>query len=198
MNGSLNFREACFAGLIAILVSMTGMSSAAPGAHGPGGEHLDAPVSSGAVQSRPRMEVATELYEMVAELGGGELSILLDRFETNEPVTKAEVEVESGGVKATAKFHADHGDYSVDDPAMMKLLAQPGEHTIVVLVKADGDSDLLNGTLVVASAQADDHDHEHERAYLTFGAVTLAFFIIAAWFWQRRRRRKATSAGDAS
>ena len=74
------------------------------------------------------MEAKSETFELVARLGGGELSILIDRFETNEPVLNAQVEVESGKLKAVAKFHADQGDYAVDDAALLGALGQPGAH----------------------------------------------------------------------
>lgn len=198
MNGLRDFQQRCSAALVAILLSISGLVGAAPGAHGPGGEHLDATASSGAVQARPRMEASTELFELVAVLGGGELSILLDRFETNEPVTRAEVEIESGGVKANARFHADHGDFSVDDPIMMKLLSQPGEHPILVLVKAGSESDLLNGTLVVTADHADAEGHGHEREYVAFAAAALALVLLFGWLWPRRRRGAAASGRDDS
>lgn len=174
-------------GLSAVVMLATGSVIASPGAHGPGGEHLDAPGSPAAAQVRPRLEAATELYELVAELAGGELSILIDRFETNEPVSGAQVEVESGGLKAIAKFHADHGDYAVDDPALIKQLQQPGEHALVFVITAGSESDLLNGTLVVKAAAADSQegDHGHELEIALAGGV-LGFLMIGLWLWRRR------------
>ena len=84
-----------------------------------------------------RVEANSDLFELVATLAGGELSILIDRFATNEPVLQAQVEVESGALKALAKFHADIGYYAVDDPAMLKKLSTPGEHPLVITVLAN-------------------------------------------------------------
>lgn len=136
---------------------------AGPGAHGPNGEHLDGPTTSNATaDSTPRFAAQTELFEVVGRLQGGELSLLIDRFETNEPVLKATVEVASGDAKALARFHADLGDYAVDDATLLKLLSQPGEHALVITVTAGEDSDLLDAVLQVGAAPAESaqgHDH---------------------------------------
>jgi hypothetical protein len=194
-----------------------GMAHAGPGAHGPGGEHLDAPQAiASAGTAAPRLEAQTELFELVARLGGGELSILIDRFATNEPVLDASVEVESGGLKAKATFRADHGDYAVDDAALLKRLSTAGEHALVITVQAGTEADLLDGTLVVGPVQTsnervhgagadathdDDHDHDRghavERALWIGGAVLLAGMAAAAVMWRQRRRMTPSNAGDA-
>jgi hypothetical protein len=193
------------------LAASFGLSAvAAPGAHGPNGEHLDGPAAAGgSANASPRMESKSEAFELVATLGGGELSMLIDRFETNEPVLNARVEVESGKLKATAKFHADHGDYAVDDPALLQALMQPGSHPIVVTVIAANDTDLLEGTLAVTEASAnaakgqahdhgDEHGHEHAAAHghdawLRPTLIIAAFALVggAGFWWQRRQRRAA-------
>lgn len=154
--------------ILALLSTLSLPSFAGPGAHGPNGEHLDTPntAHAGGVAS-PRLETKTEQFELVASLAGGELSILIDRFETNEPLLNAQVEVESGGLKAKARFHADLGDYAVDDDAMLKLLSMPGAHALVITVIAGKESDLLDGTLNVLTAVAEGaaHGHGHEGAH---------------------------------
>ena len=124
---------------------------AAPGAHGPNGEHLDGPTTMRAASALPRVEAKSETFEMVAELRASELAIVVDRFETNEPVLDAKLEVESGTLKAVAAFRAEQGDYVVTDSAMLKALAAPGEHGLVFTLVAGKDSDLLDGTLVGAA-----------------------------------------------
>ena len=151
---------------LVVLLAAQAPAIAGPGAHGPGGEHLDAPAAAaGAAHAVPRFEAETDAFELVARLAGAELSILIDRYETNEPVLGAQVEIESGGLKAVARFHADHGDYAVDDPAMLKRLATPGEHAIVITVRAGQDSDLLDGTLVVGPGGVPPTSHGHGEAH---------------------------------
>jgi hypothetical protein len=161
---------------------------AAPGAHGPNGEHLDAPAASGgAVNAAPRFEAQSDMFEMVGRLQGGELSMLINRFATNEPVLNAKVEIESGAAKATATFHADLGDYAVDDPAMLKALSLPGEHPLVITVLAGADADLLDGSLRVTAA-ADEHGHG--VPYWVWGALGV-FVLLAAGFHYRRKSKNA-------
>lgn len=189
---------------------LTNMSTiAAPGAHGPNGEHLDGPTTMRAASALPRVEAKSEAFELVAELRAGELAIVVDRFETNEPVLGAKLEVESGTLKAVAAFRAEQGDYAVTDAALLKALAAPGEHGLVFTLVAGNDSDLLDGTLVgipggMATAAAKDdhghahgtddhghgHDHELERA-AWIGAGVVALGLIGGIPWWRQRRREA-------
>jgi hypothetical protein len=187
----------CLAGLGAGVV---GAALAAPGAHGPGGEHLDAPAGAAATaQALPRLEAATDLFEIVATLHGGELSLLIDRYASNEPVLSAQVQVESGGVSATATFHADHGDYAVDDAALLKRLAQPGEHALVITVTAGDDADLLNGTLAVGTDADDDHGHAEDSHALELAAFSgLALLAAGGGWWAWRRRNQPTHASEGA
>lgn len=166
-------------------------AAAAPGAHGPDGEHLDAPAQAGSASSAPKLEATSELFELVATLSGGELSILVDKFATNEPVLGGQVEVESGDLKAVARFHADHGDYAVEDPQLLAALRQPGEHPLVFTVAAAGETDLLDGSLRVGPAAAPD-DHGHDSLFTPRNAAVAALVLLAAAaaavFLRRRAR----------
>lgn len=198
-------RHGLAAALGALLLFTIAPALAAPGAHGPDGEHLDAPATMRAASALPRVEASTEAFELVAELRASELVVVVDRYETNEPVLGAQLEVESGTLKAVAAFRADQGDYTVTDAAMLKALATPGEHGLVFTLVAGNDSDLLDGTLVsgggrvVAAAGSGDrghahggddhgHDHELERAvWIGAGVVGLGLLGGIAWWRQRRR-----------
>lgn len=172
----------------ALIASLVPLAVASPGAHGPNGEHLDGPSTTVAsAGSRPRLEAKTEQFELVATLGGGELSMLIDRFTTNEPVLDAQVEVESGGLKAKAPFHADLGDYAVADEAMMKLLSKPGEHALVITVIQGSESDLLDGTLKVSAAQSQTTaDAPNWPRRLAIGVAVLAIVLLTVGAWRRR------------
>ena len=191
--------------LTALLVCGNPPVLAAPGAHGPNGEHLDGPATMRAASSLPRIEAKSEAFELVAELRASELAIFVDRYESNEPVLGAKLEVESGPIKAVAVFRAEQGDYVVTDAAMLKALAAPGEHGLVFTLVAGKDSDLLDGTLVGpasrAAAAKDDHGHVHgghvhghshalKRAAWT-GAGVAVLGLIGGIAWWRQRRREA-------
>ncbi len=188
----------------AMALLATATATAAPGAHGPNGEHLDAPTTMRAASALPRVEAKSETFELVAELRTNELAIVVDRFESNEPVLGAQLEVESGSLKAVAAFRAEQGDYAVTDAAMLMALAAAGEHGLVFTLVAGKDSDLLDGTLVAAGGghehahDTDDHghdhghghDHERERA-AWIGAGVAALGLIGGIAWWRQRRRAA-------
>lgn len=192
--------------LAALLVCGNTPVLAAPGAQGPNGEHLDGPATMRAASSQPRVEAKSEAFELVAELRASELVMLVDRYESNEPVLGAKLEVESGPLKAVAAFRAEQGDYVVTDAAMLKALAAPGEHGLVFTLVAGQDSDLLDGTLIGPASRAaaaatedhghshggDDHGHDHEparAAWISAGVVALG--LIGGIVWWRQRRREA-------
>ncbi|WP_457320734.1 hypothetical protein [Roseateles sp. P5_E11] len=198
-------------GAAALAVSLG--AAADPGAHGPNGEHLDSPAATTApAGSRPRIEARSEQFELVATLAGGEFSMLIDRFATNEPVLKAQVEIESGGLKVKAPFHDAIGDYAVADEAMLKLLGKPGDHAIVITVIHGNESDLLDATLKVTAEQAqaaaqtphahepgDDHGHDHPSGSrkLWTGMGVIAAMLIAVAAWRRRQGTKTGNGGQA-
>ena len=191
------------AALAFLLILTSAGAWASPGAHGPNGEHLDSPAATaGSASTAPRMEARSESFELVAHLRGEELSMLINRFETNEPVLKAKVEVESGTAKAAAKFHEDMGDYAVDDPAFLKALKAPGSHPLVVTILAGEESDLLEGTLQTGPATAargDEHGHAHDGDGHSgwhgipnvVWVVLVMLLLAAASAWMTRRSRKA-------
>ena len=91
-------------------------------------------------------------------LTADELSVLIDRYATYEPVLDAEIE--SGGMRVSAKVHADNGDYAVADAVILKALRAPREHALVISAGSGKESDLLDGLLRVAAAAAQ-HEHAH-------------------------------------
>lgn len=173
--------------LFALAISLPAWAS--PGAHGPNGEHLDGPAAAASTGSVPRVETFSELFELVGQLSGGELSILVDRYETNEPVLNGQLEVEVQGIKARAKFHADLGDYAVDDPKLLQALSRPGKHALLFTLVAGEESDLLEGTLEVGTPAGEDHDHGHggRRPWPWVAAALAALGAASAVATLRRR-----------
>ena len=180
---------------------------AAPGAHGPNGEHLDDRAAVRSASIAPRVEAHTEIFELVAELRKGEFAIVLDRYTTNEPVLGAKVEVEAGPAKASAEFRPEQGDYVVTDPAFIKALSSPGEHSLVFTILEGQDSDLLDATFRNTDGGSNrlrqhDHDHEHEHEHeferALWGAAGLGALglIGGVALWRQRQRRKTVRQGD--
>ncbi len=169
-------------------------ASAGPGAHGPDGEHLDAPAGAHATGATPRTETQSDLVELVARLAGGELSVTIDRYDSNEPVLGAAVEVESDGMRAAAQFHADHGDYAFTDPALLAALSRPGDHALVFTVRSGEEAerqeaDLLDAVLHVdAEVAPDEHASVLSRVPAAAWIVAAAIALAAAALLARRGR----------
>ncbi len=125
----------------AVLVAML-LTAGGAAAH-EGHDHADQTKSVPHVGATPRLEAASGPFELVAVLQKGELVIYLDSFETNAPITAAEITVETpaGPVSAAAKAE----NYRVAAP-----WAQAGSHALIFTVTADGLTEILSGTLRVA------------------------------------------------
>ena len=194
--------------LLSLMLAMPMASHAGPGTHGPNGEHLDGPPTSAKATASavPTLEAHSETFELVARLAGGELSMLIDRYNSNEPVLNGQVEVESAGIKAIARFHADHGDYAIDDVRLLEALAKPGQHPLVITITAGEEADLLDGVLVVEQAvglsqghdpgdHADPHEHgSGSKVLWVVGGLTL----LAALAWAGSMWRKALRQGQGA
>jgi hypothetical protein len=178
-----------FSLLLALGVALS--AHAGPGAHGPDGEHLDSHAAGGGAGQVPRVETFSELFELVGHLSGGEFSVLIDRYDTNAPVLGGQLEVQYKDLKAKATFHSDAGDYAIDDARLLKALSVPGKHPLLFTVIAGEESDLLEGTLVVA---AQPHAHDHDDAASRWWwllALPLAGAAVALLAWIRRRNKEA-------
>ncbi|HEX9173964.1 MAG TPA: hypothetical protein VF861_15030 [Telluria sp.] len=181
--------------LILLFAALLGMTTAlaSPGAHGPNGEHLDGQATAtGTASSVPRIETFTEAFELVGHLSGGELSIMIDRYETNEPVLNGALEVQYKDLKAKATFHADLGDYAIDDPKFIAAISKPGTHALLFTLVAGEESDLLEGALTVA-AVADAHGHGDGVSRWLLAAAAAAALAVAgaiAVLIARRRQRQ--------
>lgn len=180
-------------------------------AHGPDGDHdhAAAPTKQSVAPSvtapatpPAATEARSEAFELVASLDGGELSVLIDRFDTNEPVLGAVVQVSLRGIQADATFHADHGDYAVTDDRLLALLLQPGPHELLFTVTQGEVSESVKTALMgpdeghheghdEGQGSAHDADHTHLPAWATQAAAALLAGVVAlagAVLWRRRQR----------
>lgn len=180
--------------LLLILLCVAVPAHAAPGAHGPNGEHLDGQTATaGAGGSVPRLETFSETFELVGHLSGGELSVMIDRYETNEPVLNGQLDVEYKGLKAKATFHPDLGDYAIDDAKMLKALSVPGKHPLLFTLVAGNESDLLEGTLEVAATDTHAHSDGFWQKWFSVAlvaALLLAAFLLVTVIRRVRMKRK--------
>jgi len=125
----------------AVLIAMLCMVGSAA-AH-EGQDHADQTKSVAQVGTIPRVEAASGPFELVAVLQKSELVIYLDSFETNDAISAAEITVETPGGPVIAAAKA--GTYRLAAP-----WAQAGSHDLIFTVTADGQTEILSGTLRVA------------------------------------------------
>jgi hypothetical protein len=176
---------------------------ASPGAHGPNGEHLDAPAAVVGASAAPKLSAHSDVLELVARLQGDALVIDLGRFDTNEPIAKARVEVELGALRAQAQWRPTEGDYLLGDAAMLKALQAEGEHALVFTIEAGETSDLLEGVLH-NEPDHDDPAHDADEAPTPgampalgagpMGASAVVLALAGGVVWWRRRQRAALPA----
>lgn len=132
----------------------------------------------------PRAAAATEEFEVVAALEGKKLVVYLDRFASNEPVTKANVEVEGGGLKGVASEIAP-GTYALDAATSMP----PGKHPLTIAIEAGDTADLMTATLDISSAALGE-EHVHGRSEQIVWIVAGLFLFAAGALLAMRHRKK--------
>ncbi|MER2268569.1 efflux RND transporter periplasmic adaptor subunit [Methylobacterium oxalidis] len=97
----------------------------------------------------PRGEALSDAFELVAIPRDGILTLFLDRFRTNEPVTDATIEVETPDGPKTATATPD-GGYALPAP----WLAKPSRHELVATVTAGDAVDVLTVAVTVPDPAA--------------------------------------------
>lgn len=134
-------RSAAFAALLSFF--FTPLQSLAHEGHSHGDE---APPES--VQTAPRANAASALFELVVVADGPDLTIYVDRFDTNEPVTEATVYVETPAGPETAA--AENDVFRLAAP----WASEPGTYELLFTVEAGTEIDFLTATLVIPEAVA--------------------------------------------
>ena len=148
-----------------------------------GHSHGEAATPAMTVEGAPRASTQTEEFELVAVLEGKKLTLYLDRFATNEPVADAQIEVESGVVKAVATQIAP-GVYSLPGEAF----ANSGKYPLAVSVQAGHSSDLLTVTLDLPQPVAGAAPANSWSRWAAGGAAG-ALLLAGAGFVAVRRRK---------
>lgn len=155
-------------------------------AHG-GEDHGDEAAPTPSATVGPRAASATEVFELVAVLEGKKLMLTLDRFATNEPVTDAQIEVESGASKAVATQTAP-GVYWVAGNAF----TSPGKYPLTISVQAGDSADLLTTTLEVPAATIDAEHNTARNRWLVWSASAglLLLLLLGVGIIAMRHRKK--------
>ncbi len=129
--------------LLAMFALFLGSASHAHEGH----DHGDAPIPL-TIITAPRASANSPLFELVAVLDGTTLRLFLDRFDTNEPVTGARIDVETPQGPATATAAGEI--YTLDAP----WAAEPGSFDLLFTIGTTTESDFLTATLEVPPVKA--------------------------------------------
>lgn len=174
------------------LPAIAALALALPAAAHEGEDH-SAPgaAPAAAAPEHPRAGTATDLFELVVVADDTRLILYLDRFESNEPVTGARIEVASGALETVAG-EVEPGVYQV----LTGEFVRPGVHAVTVDVRAGDDSDLLAVTLAgtaaperVATSDPVASAWQWPIAWGALGATLVVGAGLATW-WRNGRDRK--------
>ena len=184
--------------LLAALAAATFAVHTAPVAAGPGHDHADEKPAA-AARGTPRFNAHSDLFEMVGVVNRTGLTLYLDRYADNAPVTAGAIELEIKPAQGVAlKLQATPSAEGVFAAVLAQPLA-PGAYAITATVSAalDGktETDLLAATLDIAPDQLPgNRTHQRSSEYVAMGAALAAILAGMAW-WKLRRRRSLPAFG---
>lgn len=175
---------------IALLAAATvALAAFASGDSSDGHTHAE-PAAVATSAMAPRAVASTEEFEVVAVLEGRKLVLYVDRFASNEPVTKAKVEVDGAGLKGVAG-EATPGLYVMHFATPLL----PGRHPLTIGIEAGDVSDLLTATLDNSQRQGGAASVDWWRQwYVWISAGALLLLAISAWIVARRLKTRSFSA----
>ena len=117
--------------LIALSLTFSSVSYAGPG-------HEEKKIVNKTNQSLPHFYAESDLYEITGIVRDGEIKLYLDRFQSNEPVKEAMIEIEIEGAKISAKPNSD-GEYFFEIKNKFKDQVTP----VSIIINDDGETDIL-------------------------------------------------------
>ena len=143
----------------------------------------------------PRAYAQSEDFELVVVLDVGQqplrrLLATLDRFETNEPVSGATLEIEFNGTTQAAK-EVGPGVYAVESMALAGL--PPGsELALTVTVETPDNGDLLTTSLRIPGPSSTQGAHgRYWYEYVLWGSAVIAVFAALVFLLRRRRQMRS-------
>jgi hypothetical protein len=159
--------------------------NAAPGAHGPDGEHLTTATSQ-QLSLLPRFEAFSDIFELVGELQPDALVLHLHDYQSNSPIINAQIQLETANLSSTADYIADKNHYLIDDPVVLESLQQHGRHEIILTIVSADNADLLTASLNLSATTAyDDADHHH--GHFPWWSLPLGLLVFVAGMLFGRR-----------
>ena len=129
-----------------LLAAGLALASWSAQARGHEGHDHGAQAASITVAAMPRAQAASDHFELVAVARGGELILYVDRFASNEPVSGAEIQVETPAGSIQARARPD-GTYAVAAPWSVT----PGRYDLIFTVSENTMADVLSVNLEITS-----------------------------------------------
>lgn len=154
------------------------------------GEDHGAPEpTAAAAEAAPRAVSVTETFGVLVAARHGGLTLYLDRAETNEPVTGARIEVESGALRTNAQ-PVEPGVYGIET----EHFTRSGKYPMTIAVETEDAADLMSVTLevpdqTVAAMPSSTRPISWDHAAL-WGASGALLFAGVGLVAVRRRTRK--------
>lgn len=152
-----------------------------------GEDHAEEEAISAPAATSGRLALRAGEMELVAAAAGHDLTIWLDQWADNAPVTNARVNVMVNGRAVEAR--AIDGAYTLDAPT----LDEPGAHRLSFAISRGDEDRTVAGTLQVAAAPA--AETGGGAPWRTLLLVLLGFGVAVAAFvlWRARRRGPAVA-----
>jgi len=170
-----------------LLVAALVLASPAAAHEGETHAENEAAASAPAASTNGRLALQTGDLELVAAAEGHDLTIWIDQWSDNLPVTNARVRATVDGRAIEAQ--AINGTYRLDAPS----LDTPGTHPVSFAVTRGEATQTLAGTLQVAAAPEAAAEKGSPWRTLLWIALGLAAAAAAFLLWRARRRGPAAT-----
>lgn len=177
--------------MMAILLWLSAALFSAGAIAGPGHDHGDAPAEA-AGTATPRFYAVSDLFELVGLVDGQRVTVYLDRFADNSPVSDARVDLEIGGIKVALQA----GAAGVLEGALERAFSD-GVFPVMANVTTGRDVDLLAGELDLHAKAPDAAAHAHGwQEYAGIAAAAVLLLVVALLLVRRMWARSKPTAGN--
>lgn len=143
----------------------------------------------------PRFTAVSDALELVGVLNGKQITLYLDRLETNAPVKEAQIELDLSGVKFVAQKHGE-GEFEIVLPSEPK----PGVISVTATVTIDKEVDLLAGELDIHSDLNGEGSASKNgwKKWLSWALFSAAALMALIFIRKRLQTHQANRTGGAA
>lgn len=142
-------------------------------------DHNDAAPASAPTGAKPRIEARTANLELVAAVDADDMTIWIDGWADNAPITNINVNVAIDGQSKSAKMEG--GVYTVSDAKLETV----GAHQVAFLITRAGTVESLSAELTIPQSEAADVTGDWTLSIVAAGIAVLT--IIGLIFWRSRK-----------